>query len=128
MQEFKCFFMSTFFTPLYFLRICTLSFSFQGQNTLFCYAIGKKFRGFLSTFTTVQFFHGLLPCLRLFTVQIFCSVITLAGIFYVPLCLVFHACLFISRILQNENFLTSEKGRQAGKSRHEEPLNFLPLV
>ena len=32
------------FTPLYYLRICILSFSLYGQNTLFCYAIGKKFR------------------------------------------------------------------------------------
>ena len=89
-----------------------MSFSFHGQNTLFCYAIGKKFRVlaclhhdflfFSRTPTLSTSFHG--------PNTLFCN--NISRDFCVPLCLVFHACLLISRILQNEKILTSEKGRQ----------------
>ena len=78
---------------------------------------------FLAIFTIVHFFHGLLPCLRFYGPNcLFCN--NISRNFCVPLCVLFHACLLISRISQNEKFLTGEKGIQARKRRREEPLNF----
>ena len=104
MQEFKCFFMSNLFTPLYFYGFVHCLFSFHDQNTLYCYAIVKKVRVlfvyiydcplFSRTPTLSAFFHG--PNI------LFCN--NISRNLCVPLCLLFMSVYFFHGFYRMKKF------------------------